>query len=124
MKSRYLPLVVAGGFGLALVIAGHAQLTPMNPARQPGIPRSSPPAAVPQNYVWDGFEFVGRVGGKYYYLGPDNTWVLLDGIRRQRYQQWQRSNPTWQQQQVRNTQFLGQTQLHPITNAVPVNPPH
>jgi hypothetical protein len=117
MKSRYLSLVLAGGFGLALVNASQAQQpTTISPMRQPGIPRSTPlSGAVPQTYVWDGFEFVGRVGSKYYYLGPHKTWVLMDAARRQRYQQWQRANPNWQQRQIRNTQFLG-------TNAVPVNP--
>ena len=124
MKSRYLPLVVAGGFGLALVIASQAQQpTTMSPMRQHGIPRSTPlSGAVPETYVWDGFEFVGRVGGQYYYLGPHNTWVLMDQARRQRYQQWQRANPNWQQRQIRNNQFLGTVQLHPFTNTVPVNP--
>jgi hypothetical protein len=121
MKSRYLPLVVAGGFGLALINASQAQQpTMMSPMRQPGIPRSSQlSGAVPQTYVWDGFEFVGRVGGKYYYLAPNNTWVLMDAARRQRYQQWQRANPNWQQRQIRNTQFPGTGQ---ITNAAPVSP--
>src|SRR5581483_2144672 len=33
------------------------------------------------SYVWDGDEYVGVVGSDYYYLGPDNVWVICDPVR-------------------------------------------
>ena len=119
MKARYVPMIAAVGFALALPCL--ADQTVVTPAPQTGAQPTAPPAAsVPPSYVWDGYEYVGKSGGKYYYLGPRNTWQTLDTDRRQRFEQWQRAHPDWRDRQIRNTEYLGhdqgQSQLQPMPN--------
>ena len=107
MKLRFFPIMAAAGFVLALVTACPAQSTPAASA-QPASPRNSPSRnpVVPRRYVWDGFEFVGRGGNQYFYLGPNNVWTVMDDPRMRRFHEFQIANPNWQQQQIRNTRYF------------------
>lgn len=121
MKSCFLPIIATAGIALALANPCIAQPATVASARPPAIPRNSPQAlAVPQTYVWDGFEFVGRVGSQYYYIGPNNTWMVLDGVRLRRFQRWQKADPNWQQRQIRNTRYF---QIQPVPAATPLRNP-
>ncbi|HUA66087.1 MAG TPA: hypothetical protein VME24_09580 [Alphaproteobacteria bacterium] len=83
-------------------------------------PAPAPAAAVPTGYVWDGSEYVGQVGGKYYYLGPHDTWVELDKTRQHRFEDWQKKNPDWRTREVRNTHYQG----HDMGQSHPANMPN
>lgn len=50
---------------------------------------------VPDDYYWDGYEYVGIVGDRYYYLGPGNVWVVCDPIRLHRFNVWIGAHPDW-----------------------------
>src|SRR5580658_7722279 len=67
----------------------------------------APPAAVvtvgvPDYYVWDGFEFVGMVGGTYMYLGPGGNWLVCDSVRLGRFHGWERGHPDWRRTAIHN----------------------
>ena len=59
----------------------------------------------PDYYVWDGFEYVGVVGGRYYYLGPRNLWIDCEPFRLARFHDWERVHPDWREHAVRNERF-------------------
>jgi hypothetical protein len=61
--------------------------------------------AVPDSYVWDGTEYVGVVGSQYYYLGPGNVWLTLDGPRVARFHEWERGHADWRSHATRNERF-------------------
>ncbi len=52
-------------------------------------------AVVPETYVWDGFEYVGVVGGGYVYLGPGGVWLACEPWRLERFHGWERGHPDW-----------------------------
>ncbi|HEV7925932.1 MAG TPA: hypothetical protein VGR14_11280 [Verrucomicrobiae bacterium] len=57
---------------------------------------------VPDAYVWDGFEFVGFVGGRYMYLGPGGGWLVCEPWRLDRFHGWERGHADWRNHAVRN----------------------
>jgi hypothetical protein len=57
---------------------------------------------VPEAYTWDGFEYVGFVGGQYMYLGPGGGWLVCDSVRLNRFHGWERGHPDWRRTAVRN----------------------
>jgi hypothetical protein len=123
MKTHYLPILAAVGFAVALARPCLADQTVVTPTPQSNAQMSPPLATAPPSYVWDGKEYVGQSGGKYYYLGPHQTWTSLDSSRQDRFQQWQQNNPDWQQREIRNTHYLGhdQGQSTPPMNATQPN---
>jgi hypothetical protein len=75
-----------------------------------GVAVETPPivtveATVPDDYVWDGYEYVGVVGDQYYYLGPDHVWLVADPIRLERFHGWERGHADWRSHAIRNDQF-------------------
>ncbi|HUA37720.1 MAG TPA: hypothetical protein VMA35_04885 [Candidatus Sulfopaludibacter sp.] len=77
-----------------------------------------PPPAVtvevvaPDYYVWDGFEYVGVVGGRYYYLGPRNVWIACEPFRLARFQDWERFHPDWRNHAIRNERYRNDNHGH------------
>src|ERR1700722_271370 len=63
------------------------------------------PVMVPDDYVWDGYEYIGLVGGQYYYLGPGNFWLLADPFRLDRFHGWEGSHRDWRAHAIRNDRF-------------------
>lgn len=61
--------------------------------------------AVPDDYTWDGYEYVGVVGGGYYYLGPNHVWVACDPVRLERFHGWERVHPDWHAHAIHNTMY-------------------
>ncbi len=57
---------------------------------------------VPDTYVWDGVEYVGVVGGAYFYLGPGNVWLPFDDVRVARFHDWERVHADWRDHAIRN----------------------
>lgn len=97
MKIKYIAAIGALGSTLAIVPPCTA------------VVMSSPTTVVgPASAVWDGSDYVGQMGGKYYYLGPNNTWIPLDRTRQQHFEQWLGNNPNAaQQSQMQNTRSQG-----------------
>jgi hypothetical protein len=67
----------------------------------------APPVAevtvgVPDSYVWDGYEYVGVVGGQYMYLGPGDVWLACEPFRLERFHGWERGHPDWRRSAFRN----------------------
>jgi hypothetical protein len=60
---------------------------------------------VPETYVWDGTENVGVVGTQYYYLGPGNVWLTLDGPRVTRFHEWERGHADWRAHAIHNDRY-------------------
>ena len=60
---------------------------------------------IPDYYVWDGFEYVGVVGGQYLYLGPGNVWLVCEPYRLERFHGWERGHPDWQSHAIRNDRY-------------------
>jgi len=60
---------------------------------------------IPDSYVWDGYEYVGVVGDQYYYLGPDNFWLVCDPFRLGRFHGWEGGHADWRGHAIRNDRF-------------------
>src|ERR1700733_3935795 len=67
---------------------------------------------VPDSYVWDGTEYVGVVGSQYFYLGPGNVWLTLDGPRVARFHEWERGHADWRVHAIRNERFRHAAHAH------------
>ena len=72
------------------------------------VPPPAPPVeVVPEDYVWDGDEYVGVVGDQYYYLGPGNVWLIMDTHRMHRFLHWEKHHPDWREHAIRNENYRG-----------------
>jgi len=69
-------------------------------------------ATVPDDYVWDGYEYVGVVGDQYYYLGPGDIWLVCDPIRLERFHGWEGGHPDWRAQAIRNDRYRNDSHGH------------
>jgi hypothetical protein len=70
------------------------------------------PVMVPDSYAWDGVEYVGVVGGQYYYLGAGNVWLVADPFRLERFHGWERGHPDWREHAIRNDRFRADSHGH------------
>ena len=59
----------------------------------------------PDDYYWDGYEYVGIAGGAYFYLGPGNVWVRCEPWRVERFEGWERGHPDWREHAVHNERY-------------------
>lgn len=75
------------------------------PPPPPVVVEPEPVVLVPDSYVWDGFEFVGFVGGTYVYLGPSNVWVRCDEVRLGHFHEYERFHPDWRMHATVNVNF-------------------
>jgi hypothetical protein len=80
---------------------------------------------VPDAYAWDGYEYVGVVGGQYYYLGPGDVWLPLDSDRLVRWQGWAKAHGDWRDHAIRNERYRRDAhgQDHPWHNDHDKGPP-
>jgi hypothetical protein len=69
---------------------------------------------VPDDYVWDGSEYVGVVGSQYYYLGPDHVWLTLDAPRLARFHGWERGHADWRTHAIRNELYRHDAHGHDV----------
>lgn len=67
---------------------------------------------VPDDYYWDGFEYVGLVGGAYFYLGPGNVWMRCEPWRVDRFHVWERDHTDWREHAVRNDRYRNDSHGH------------
>lgn len=66
----------------------------------------------PDYYVWDGYEYVGVNGGRYYYLGPNHVWIVCEPFRVTRFHEWERYHPDWHNHAIRNEHYRGGNERH------------
>lgn len=83
------------------------------------VPAPAPPAvtvdiAVPDTYIWDGVEYVGVVGGQYYYLGPGDVWLSLDADRLARWHDWEKIHADWRDHAIRNDLYRHDAHGHVV----------
>jgi hypothetical protein len=129
MKKKYI--MALGALGITLGIG--LPSTAVTNVQQPGIYPPEVAPAIPATAVWDGSEYVGQVGGRNYYQGPNNTWLAMDQAHQQRFEEWQKNNPNWnkpseQSGQTQNTRSQGpekgQSPDENITTEQPVQNPN
>jgi hypothetical protein len=120
MKAKYILSIAAAGSALGMAQGALAAnpATPAAPQVTPaakvlyGRPTTAPPMApttpaltAPAQYVWDGYQYVGIVDGQYYALGANNVWMPMTPAQLRVFFAWQRANPNWAANQIRNTQY-------------------
>jgi hypothetical protein len=131
MKINYkhaLSLAAAGvvcGMTLPGIAGPTVYITPPAPPTVIITAPAPPPpvvtvAIVPDDYVYDGTEYVGVVDGQYYYLGPDNVWVVMDPVRLHRFQVYIHGHPDWHDHMTHNVKYRNMPHGHP---APAHNPP-
>ena len=86
-----------------LIIAAPAPMVVAAPP--PAVEVAPPVVEVPDTYVWDGVEFVGVVGGAYFYLGPGDVWLACGPDRLAHFHDWERFHPDWRDHAIRNDRF-------------------
>jgi hypothetical protein len=105
---------------LTIISAPLLTAQPMVPPPPPPTPRVIVPApaplpvpvpgvrvniGVPDSYVWDGYEYIGFIGGEYYYVGANNLWLPLVGDRLKRFHDWERNHHDWRTHAIRNERY-------------------
>jgi hypothetical protein len=116
MKTKYLPVcalsIVTGG----LVLVSGCVITPDGRVGfEPVVvvaPAPIEPVVIPDDYVWDGYEYVSVVGDQYYYLGPGNVWLVCDPVRFNRFHVWIGGHPDWRGHSIRNDRFRNDRHGH------------
>lgn len=132
MKTNIKYLLVMAGTGVVLVcMAGPTIIiTPPAPPVVVVAAPVPPPipvtvAVVPDNYVWDGTEYVGVVGDQYYYLGPGNAWVVMDIDRLHRFHTWQGAHADWRDHAINNVKYRSPAHVdHPDNHPQPIHEDH
>jgi hypothetical protein len=90
--------LAAGG----LVLLSGCQLTVVEARRTPVVQEEPLTVMIPETYVYDGVEYVGFVGERCYYLGPDHVWLVADRERLMRFRGYERVHPDWRTHATRN----------------------
>jgi len=115
MKTHYLQVlalsVAAGGLafvsGCVVTPDGRVGFEPIVVAAPPPVvvAPAPEPVMIPDDYVWDGYEYVGLVGDQYYYLGPGNVWLICDPVRLDHFHVWIGVHPDWHSHAIRNDHY-------------------
>lgn len=99
-RGWILPLA-AGGM---LLMAGCTVQT-YGPGGSVTVTAPEPVVEVPDYYVWDGAEYVGWVGGAYFYLGPGNVWLACPPVVLDRWNVYIGAHPDFRAHAVFNDRF-------------------
>ena len=82
------------------------------------MPASGTPVntGVPDNYVWDGKEFVGVIADQYYFLNTGNIWLAMDSDHMTRFNDWAKEHRDWREHLVRNERYRldAKGKWHPV----------
>lgn len=70
------------------------------------------PVMVPESYTWDGVEYVGLVGDRYYYLGAGNVWLVAGPDRLAYFHGWERSHSDWRSHATHNNRYRKEVRGH------------
>lgn len=117
MKTKYI--MALGALGTVLGIG--LPSTAVTNVQQPGIYPPQVAPAEPTTAVWDGWEYVGQVGGRVYYQGPNNTWLAMDQRHQQRFEEFRRNNPNWSQPNAQSSQMQNTRSGGSIPNSQPAS---
>jgi len=112
------------GLLLPVPVVVTAPVAPVVVAMPPPAIEVAPPIVeVPETYVWDGVEFVGLVGDRYFYLGPGNVWLACDPVRLERFRGWERYHADWRNRAIHNDRFRTDAHGHfqPMGHGKPEN---
>ena len=113
--------ILAGGLGAGCVVepsgrVGFEPVVVVAPAPvvvEPSVEVvASGPVMVPDDYTWDGYEYVGVVGDQYFYLGPGNVWLFCDPFRLDRFHGWERGHADWRAHAIRNDRYRADRNGH------------
>lgn len=99
-----LPAMARGGIGVQIDL----------PAPVVVAPAPVVTVAVPDTYVWDGSEYVGMVGSSYFYLGPGDVWLAMDGPRLARFHDWEHHHADWRDHATRNERYRKDARGHEV----------
>jgi hypothetical protein len=103
-----LTLTCSAGPGIIISVPAPPTVVISAPAPPSVVVAPAPTVAVvPDDYVWDGTEYVGVVGGQYYYLGPGGAWVVCDPVRFHRFQGYISIHPDWRGHMTHNVNYRG-----------------
>jgi len=88
---------------------GRVEFAPVVVAPAPVVVAPAPAVevtvGVPDDYVWDGYEYVGVVGDQYYYLGAGNAWMVMDPVRLGRFHTWEGGHADWRTHAIHNVKY-------------------
>jgi len=118
-------LKIIAVLGMASLTTGTLMAGPLLVIQSPVVVVSPPVVAlpapvvivnvgVPDDYAWDGTEYVGMVGDQYYYLGPDHAWLTLDAPRLARFHDWARGHADWRTHAIHNVQYRRDAHGHDV----------
>ena len=118
IKNAGVLLLAAGGMilftGCVVRPDGRVAFEPVVvSAPAPVVVEDAPSAdVVPDDYTWDGYEYVGVVGDSYFYLGPGNVWLACDPVRLGRFHGWEHGHPGWRAHAIRHERFRADAHGH------------
>lgn len=116
-----LPAMAGVGVGVSINVPAPVVTIPAPVVTAPAVTVETPAVTVaPDSYVWDGSEYVGVVGGQYYYLGPGDVWLTMDGPRLARWHDWIHGHPDWHDHAIHNERYRGHADAH----AAPMHDDH
>jgi hypothetical protein len=108
--SSIATLTLIAGPSVTVQIGAPPPVVVVAPAPPPVVVVST----VPDTYVWDGVEFVGVIGGAYFYLGPGNVWLPFDSVRVARFHDWERDHADWRDHAIRNELYRRDAHGHDV----------
>jgi len=75
-------------------------VVPFQPFAPPELVQSGPiPVHAPQDYVWDGYEYVGLYGDQYVYWNS-GAWDVCGAVMLARFHGWEGYHPAWRSHAV------------------------
>ena len=104
MINRTKMMMGLGGLAVATLISGCV----VRPYGGVDVYAPAPVVTVdvyPNYYVWDGYEYVGIVGGQYYYLGPGEVWFRCEPFRVTRFHEWESYHSDWRAHAIYNNRY-------------------
>lgn len=99
-------------FGTSIGLPLPAPIVVTTPVAPVVVAVPPPVVEVPDTYIWNGVEFVGMVGDRYFYLGPGNVWLACDPVRLERFRGWERYHSDWRDHATRNDRFRNDAHGH------------
>jgi hypothetical protein len=110
-KTIYRIMGISGIATLALALMSGCVVRPYG-----GVAVEAPApvvtVGVPDDYIWDGYEYVGIIGDQYYYLGPGNVWIVCDPVRLARFHDYVRVHPDWHAHVTVNVRYRSDAHGH------------
>jgi hypothetical protein len=115
MNAKIISVLGVASLATCTLVAGpFIVVQPPVVVVNPPPPVVSVTVGVPDDYVWDGTEYVGLVGNQYYYLGPNHVWLTVDAPRLARFNGWARNHGDWRLHAIRNDKYRSDAHGHVV----------